>query len=156
MNLSVSTSAFLVVYATRQDSLKMSEPLDTQSSIPPRLGLDENNDPVIEGLTHEDDQALIQMTPLRHVDWRHGPKPCKDARDIRAAYAQRVGIIVPEAEACDKCRSSLGPFASCCVVLIAGQYLFGGSCASCSFLHMGSKCSLRSYPVILITCFSCS
>ncbi|OQD70423.1 hypothetical protein PENDEC_c023G00683 [Penicillium decumbens] len=107
-------------------------------------GLDIRANPIPINSRAPLDRQLWSAPPLRDVDWRNGNwKVCWLPSKRQAAYVQRAGFAAPEGHACKKCANGLGPFASCCVMIVCGELVFAGGCASCNFTSNGQKCSFQ-------------
>lgn len=121
---------------------------------PGRAGLDDDNNPDTSLFKSALELSLLQIVPVRDVNWRHGPKSCGAPSQLRAAYVQRIGHELPARDCCKKCVNQDGPFGSCVVAVVNKRPVFDGACANCAYGAGQSRCSFRAeadgFPRFLI------
>ncbi|KAJ5223203.1 uncharacterized protein N7469_009443 [Penicillium citrinum] len=87
------------------------------------VNLDASHNPVASTFSTELDRNLLAMDLLRATDWRSDPKDCRGPRQLRAAFAQRVGIVASPGYACISCGNGHGPFGGCVATVVNGDVL---------------------------------
>lgn len=107
------------------------------------LGLDKDNNPDLTLRTGHRDATIKECHAIRDIDWRGDPRPIDSGIKFRAVYGQRCGMVAPEEEACNRCFTENGVFASCVVNVVDGDLQAGGACMSCAWDNKAFGCSFR-------------
>lgn len=89
------------------------------------------------------DRVVASGTPVRDVDWHHGPQQVRTGAHRRAAYGQRCGLVVLGEDQCNRCKRGKGVFASCVVNFVGGDMQAGGACMNCVWTRENYRCSHR-------------